>query len=58
MERNNNNILKYKNMKVLVNKFTKLDIVEKVGTIVLAVMVIPAAVGVTIDVIINGSNLL
>jgi hypothetical protein len=45
-------------MKTLINKFTKLDIVEKVGTIVLAVMVIPAAVGVLIDVIKNGSNLL
>lgn len=45
-------------MKTLINKFTKLDIVEKVGTIVLAVMVIPAAVGVLIDVITNGSNLL
>lgn len=45
-------------MKTLINKFTKLDIVEKVGTIVLAVMVIPAAVGVLVDVITNGSNLL
>jgi hypothetical protein len=45
-------------MKTLINKFTKLDIVEKVGTIVLAVMVIPAAVGVLVDVIKNGSNLL
>ncbi len=45
-------------MKTLINKFTKLDIVEKVGTIVLAIMVIPAAVGVLVDVITNGSNLL
>ena len=45
-------------MKTLINKFVKLDIVEKIGTIILAVIVLPAAVGVLIDVIKNGSNLL
>lgn len=45
-------------MKTLTNKFRKLDIVEKIGTIVLVVMVVPAAIGVLVDVITNGSNLL
>ena len=45
-------------MKTLTNKFTKLDIVEKIGTFVLAIIVIPAAVGGLIDVISNGSNML
>lgn len=45
-------------MKTLINKFVKLDIVEKIGTIILAVIVLPAAVGVLIDVISNGSNML
>ena len=45
-------------MKTLINKFVKLDIVEKIGTIILAVIVLPAAVGVLIDVIKNGSNML